>query len=40
VIAISLGRKFRWNPETEEIIGDASATALLGRAKRDPWSIV
>ena len=40
VIAISLGRKFRWNPETEEIIGDSSATALLGRAKRDPWSIV
>jgi predicted dehydrogenase len=40
VIAISLGRKFRWNPETEEVIGDSTATALLGRAKRDPWSIV
>jgi hypothetical protein len=40
VIAISLGRKFRWNPETEEVIGDSSATALLGRAKRGPWSIV
>jgi predicted dehydrogenase len=40
VIAISLGRKFRWKPDTEEIIDDPSATALLGRAKRDPWSLV
>jgi len=40
VIAIGLGKRFRWNPEREEVIGDSSATARLGRAKRDPWSIV
>ena len=40
VIAISLGRKLRWKPETEEFIDDSSANGLLGRAKREPWSII
>lgn len=40
VIAISAGRKFRWNPDTEEIIGDPTAASLLGRAKREPWNIL
>jgi hypothetical protein len=31
------GRKIRWNPETEKIIGDDKASALLGRSYREPW---
>jgi hypothetical protein len=31
------GRRIRWNPETEEIINDPGASALLGRASREPW---
>lgn len=39
-IAMLTGRKIRWNPETEEIIGDPGASALLGRAYREPWGIL
>ena len=37
VIAIGLGRKIRWTPETESIIDDQEAERLLGRAYRSPW---
>ncbi|MGC8991480.1 MAG: hypothetical protein ACP5MD_15300, partial [Verrucomicrobiia bacterium] len=36
-IAIRLGRKIRWNPATEEIIGDETASRLLGKSMREPW---
>ena len=36
-IAMLTGRKIKWNPETEEIIGDEAASALLGRSYREPW---
>ncbi|NLH74359.1 MAG: Gfo/Idh/MocA family oxidoreductase [Verrucomicrobia bacterium] len=36
-IAIRLGRKIRWNPITEEIIGDDTAGRLLGKSMREPW---
>jgi hypothetical protein len=36
-IAMLTGRKIKWNPETEEIIGDEEASALLGRSYREPW---
>ncbi len=39
VIAIAMGRKIRWNPDTEEILGDPTAATMLGRAKREPWSL-
>ena len=39
VIAIELGRKIRFNPETETIINDPEATRLLGRAYRNPWQL-
>ena len=39
VIAIALGRKIRWNSDTEEIVGDPTANTMLGRAKREPWSL-
>ncbi|MGE5607954.1 MAG: gfo/Idh/MocA family oxidoreductase, partial [Bacillota bacterium] len=39
VIALMVGRKIRWNPDTEQIIGDETASRLLGRAKREPWQL-
>jgi predicted dehydrogenase len=36
-IAMETGRKIRWNPETEEIGGDAGASELLGEKFRSPW---
>ena len=36
-IAMKLGRKLRWNAATEEIEGDAAASALLVRPYREPW---
>jgi predicted dehydrogenase len=36
-IAMLTGRKIKWNPEKEQIAGDAEASALLGRSYREPW---
>jgi predicted dehydrogenase len=36
-IAIRVGRKIRWDPVKEEIIGDAEATRMTSRAWREPW---
>ncbi|HLY60616.1 MAG TPA: Gfo/Idh/MocA family oxidoreductase [Terriglobia bacterium] len=36
-ISIRLGRKIRWNPEKEEIVGDAEASGYLVRPYRKPW---
>ncbi len=38
-IAMLLGRKLRFNPQTEEIIDDAAATEMLGNSMRSPWHI-
>jgi predicted dehydrogenase len=38
-IAMLLGRKIRFNPDTEEIIDDPIAATLLGKAMRSPWHI-
>ena len=38
-VAMLLGRKFRWNPDTEQVIGDDVANGMLGRAKREPWNL-
>ncbi len=38
-IAMLTGRKIRWKPETEEIIGDPAASALLMRPYREPWTL-
>ena len=39
VIALRLGRKFRWNPETEFFVGDGApeANAMLAREMRKPY---
>ena len=39
-IAMLTGRKIKWDPVREQILGDVSAEALLGRAPRGPWSLV
>jgi predicted dehydrogenase len=36
-IAMLTGRKIKWDPAKEEIIGDSEAGALLGRPYREPW---
>ena len=38
-IAYWLKRKLRWDPEKEEIIGDAEASRWLDRPMREPWTI-
>ncbi len=38
-IAMLLGRKIRFNPDTEEIINDATAASLLGTPMRSPWHL-
>jgi len=39
LIAIALGRKIRFDPETEQILGDQTAARLLGNAMRSPWHL-
>ncbi len=39
-ISLRLGRKLRWNPETEEIAGDKEASSYLVRPYRKPWDDV
>ncbi len=39
-ISLRLGRKLRWDPEREEIIGDREASAWLERPYRKPWDEV
>ncbi len=38
-IAMLLGRKIRFNPDTEEILDDPTATRMLGNAMRSPWHV-
>lgn len=38
-IAVRSGRKIRWDPARETIVGDESASRLLARAQRAPWHL-
>ena len=38
-IAIQLGRKLKWDPETERFNGDTEADLLLARTYRQPWGL-
>ena len=38
-IAMLLGRKIRWNPETETIQDDPAATRMLSTPMRSPWHL-
>jgi len=39
VIAMEIGRKIKWDPTTETIIGDPEAERLLSHAYRKPWQL-
>jgi len=38
-ISMLLGRKLRWNPETERFVNDETANRMLSRAMRSPWHL-
>ena len=38
-ISLRLGRKIRWDPQREEIVGDAQARAMQSREQRKPYAI-
>ncbi|MHC4243134.1 MAG: hypothetical protein ACYS3N_16385 [Planctomycetota bacterium] len=38
-IAMLLGRMIRFNPQTEEVHNDQTATSLLGKSMRSPWHL-
>ncbi len=38
-ISIQVGRKIKWDPQAEKIVGDASAEALCSRPMRKPWTL-
>jgi len=38
-IAMKLGRKVRWNPQTERFVNDPEADRMLSRPMRGAWSI-
>jgi len=39
-ICIRTGRKIKWDPVKETIVGDENAARMMNRARREPWSIV
>lgn len=39
-ISLRLGRKLRWDPLKEEIVGDAEASGMLERPYRKPWDVI
>jgi predicted dehydrogenase len=39
-LSLRLGRKLKWNPESEQILGDPEASAMLERPYRKPWDTV
>jgi predicted dehydrogenase len=39
LISMLVGRKLKWDAQTEQIIGDADASKLLSRPYRAPWQI-
>jgi predicted dehydrogenase len=38
-VAVRLGRKVRWDPKLEQIVGDDEAAGMLSRPYRSPWTI-
>jgi hypothetical protein len=39
LIAMLVGRKIKWDPDRERIIGDSEASKLLTRPYRSPWKL-
>jgi len=38
-IAIRTGRKIKWDPEKETIVGDEAAARMMHRSLRAPWTV-
>ena len=38
-IAARLGRKIRWDPAKEQIVGDEEAARMVSRPYRAPWAL-
>ncbi len=38
-IAMKLGRKLKWDPDSEQFLNDAAANKMLSRPMRSPWRI-
>jgi hypothetical protein len=38
-IAIRVGRKIHWNPDTEQIVGDPEAARWTSKPMRAPWHL-
>ncbi len=38
-IAVRTGRKIKWDPRSETILGDEEAAKLMHRAMRPPWTL-
>ena len=38
-VANRLGRKIRWDPQTQQILGDAEAASFLSRKQRKGYEI-
>ena len=38
-IAMLTGRKLKWDPKREQIIGDCEANGMLGQPMRSPWHL-
>jgi predicted dehydrogenase len=39
LVSILLGRKLRWDPDREVVLGDDEANRMLGRPMRAPWRL-
>ena len=39
LISMLVGRKLKWDAQTEQIVGDTDASKLLSRHYRAPWQI-
>ena len=39
LISIMTGRRIRWDPRRQEIVGDECAARMLARPMRSPWSL-
>jgi predicted dehydrogenase len=39
-ISYKVGRKLRWDPDREVIVGDPEASTLMGKKAREPWDMI